>query len=92
MPNTIASEVQLFKGSGLIAEKSLDNGWREDWKFGYGRFVGLDRKLHLGIERRPFAVPWTNGSGGEQGRTNVVETRVSLWIGDKVRDVNVHPR
>ncbi len=78
MPNTIASVVHLFKGSGLIAKKSSDNGWREDWKFGYGRFVGLDRKPHLGIERRPFAVPWTNGSGGEQGRTNVVETRVSL--------------
>jgi len=29
--------------------------------------MGLDRKPHLGIERRPFAVPWTNGSGGEAG-------------------------
>jgi len=54
--------------------------------------VGLDRKPHLGIERRPFAVPWTNGSGGKQGRMNVVATRVSLQIGDKVRDANVHPR
>lgn len=61
MPNTIASVVQLFEGSGLIAEKSSDNGWREDWKFGYGRFVGLDKRPHLGIERRPFVVPWADG-------------------------------
>lgn len=78
MPNTIASVVQLFEGGGLIIEKSSDKQWREDWNFGYGRFVSLDRKPHLGIERRPFVVPWANGSGGEQGRMNVVETRVSL--------------
>lgn len=32
------------------------------------------------------------GQGGKQGRMNVVATRVSLQIGDKVCDANVHPR
>ena len=61
MPNTIASMVELFEGSGLIAEKNSEHGWRGDWRFGYGRFVGTDRKPHLGIERRPFVVPWADG-------------------------------
>ena len=61
MPNTIASIIGLFEGSGLIAEKKSERGWHKDWKFGYGKYVGTDKKPHLGIERRPFVVPWADG-------------------------------
>lgn len=63
MPDTIASVLKLFDGSGLVAEKSSVKGWQKDWKFGYGRFVGIDGKPRLGIERRPFVVPWADESG-----------------------------
>lgn len=56
MPNTVASVFELFKGSGLVAERAAANGWKADWRFGYGSFVGTDGAPHLGIERRPFVV------------------------------------
>ena len=58
MPITIASVLELFQGSGLVSEVALAKGgdW-EDWKIGYGRFVGIDGRPHIGIERRPFVIP-----------------------------------
>ena len=56
LPNTVASIFQLFEGSGLVAERAAANGWQEDWRFGYGKFVGTDGEPHIGIERRPFVV------------------------------------
>ena len=61
MPNTIASTAVFFEGSGLVAEKTSESGWNANWKFGYGKFVGTDKKPHLGIERRPFVIPWGDG-------------------------------
>lgn len=57
MPDTIANVLALFEGSGIVAERDADKGWPADWKFGYGKFDGLDGKPHLGIDRQPFVVP-----------------------------------
>lgn len=56
MPDTVASVLALFDGSGLVAKKEQEE-WPEDWRFGYGKFVGTDGKPHLGIERKPFVIP-----------------------------------
>ena len=58
MPTTIGRIVELFEGSGLVSEASKGARLREDVKIGYGRYVGTDGKPHLGIEKRPFVVPW----------------------------------
>lgn len=61
MPNTIASILALFDGSGLLEESREIGGLKEEWNIGYGRFIGTDGRPKLGIERRPFVVPWGNG-------------------------------
>ena len=61
MPNTIAIVVGLSGGSGLAVGKNSESGSQEDWKFSYGKFVGTDKKPHLGVERRPFVVRWADG-------------------------------
>lgn len=58
MPTTIASVLELFDGSGLVGEARARGGVPEEWKLGYGRFVGTDGKPRVGIERRPFVVEW----------------------------------
>ncbi|KAL8675940.1 MAG: hypothetical protein Q9186_007486 [Xanthomendoza sp. 1 TL-2023] len=59
MPTTIASVLEMIHGSGLATE-TTDSKSREEWQIGYGRFVGTDGKPHIGIERRPFVVPWSS--------------------------------
>ncbi len=61
MPITIASVLELFDGSGLVTEARNRGGVSEEWKIGYGRFVGTNGKPKVGIERRPFVVPWGDG-------------------------------
>ena len=58
LPMTIARVLGLFDGSGLVAEVRGNESAREEWKIGYGRFVGTDGKPRIGIERRPFVVGW----------------------------------
>ena len=58
LAETIAGELKLFNGSGLVEERVRDKPWPEDWRFGYGGFIGVgDSKPRMGIERRPFVVP-----------------------------------
>lgn len=61
MPITIASVLELFEGSGLVTEAQASGRECEEWKIGYGKFVGTDGKPHVGIERRPFVIPWADG-------------------------------
>jgi len=61
MPTTIASVLELFDGSGLVKEANNGGGLKEDWKLGYGRFMGTDGKPRIGIERRPFVISWGDG-------------------------------
>ncbi|KAL8967272.1 MAG: hypothetical protein Q9183_002998 [Haloplaca sp. 2 TL-2023] len=58
MPTTIGSVLEMVEGSGLV-EENADSKSREGWRVGYGRYVGTDGKPHIGIERRPFVVPWS---------------------------------
>ena len=58
MPTTVASLLELFDGSSLVDEIKIHNQVPRDWKIGYGRFIGTDGKLKIGIERRPFVIPW----------------------------------
>ena len=58
LAETIAGVLELFNGSGLVEEQVRDKPWPEDWRFGYGGFIGVgDGKPRMGIERRPFVVP-----------------------------------
>lgn len=61
MPTTIASILELFDGSGLVKEASDAGGLKDEWKVGYGPFVGTDGRPRVGIERRPFVIPWGDG-------------------------------
>ena len=64
LAETIAGVLELFRGSGLVGERVRDQPWPEDWKFGYGGFIGVgDGKPRMGVERRPFVVPL----GGKKG-------------------------
>ena len=58
VPTTIGSVLDMIEGSGLV-EENADSKSREGWRVGYGRYVGTDGKPHIGIERRPFVVPWS---------------------------------
>ena len=51
MPTTIASILSLFEGSSLA---DCGGKWDRDWRFGYGRFIGTDGALRIGIERHPL--------------------------------------
>ena len=60
MPTSIAAVVQLACRShllddlirGAIAERSIAED--KEARYGYGTFLGLDKKLHLGLERYPL--------------------------------------
>jgi hypothetical protein len=66
MPTSIASNVAFFAASHFaqeLAEEADTWGTTEelvcrlknsDRKFGFGKFVGTDGGIHVGIEREPF--------------------------------------
>ena len=51
MPTTVASVICTFEGSSLAGARGV---WDADWRFGFGKFIGIDGKLRVGIERQPF--------------------------------------
>ncbi|KAL9638011.1 MAG: hypothetical protein Q9204_001648 [Flavoplaca sp. TL-2023a] len=57
LPYTIGSVLDMVHASRLKLEARKEDRWSEDWRFGYGKFVGTDGKPHVGIERRPFVQP-----------------------------------
>lgn len=59
MPSTIASILATFDQSGIINEDTDTDQWRQQYRFGYGKFIGNDGKPHVGIERKPFVIPWS---------------------------------
>jgi hypothetical protein len=61
-PLTMASEIALFAASKAVREigkSDMSNCGREkeEQRFGYGSFIGVDGKLHIGVERVPFVIP-----------------------------------
>ena len=59
MPVNIASQIAFFAGSHMMddvqnAGGDLQDLDRKGYRYGYGRYVGKDGKVHLGIEREPY--------------------------------------
>ncbi|KAG8529855.1 uncharacterized protein KY384_005336 [Bacidia gigantensis] len=61
LPITVGRIIELFRGSGLLTEARQAQGICEQHVIGYGRFIGTDSIPHIGIERRPFVIPWKDG-------------------------------
>jgi hypothetical protein len=62
MPLTMASDIALFAASKAVGETEAEDMWKhglakEEKRFGYGSFIGLDGKPHVGVERVPFVIP-----------------------------------
>ncbi|KAI9779104.1 MAG: hypothetical protein M1835_004766 [Candelina submexicana] len=76
MPTTIASIIAYFTASHVLAEidryaetESNTSKATSDSTYGYGRFIGTDGKVHIGIEREPLVVPLSENINGEVGIT-----------------------
>jgi len=62
MPLTMASDIALFAASKAVreleaAETSKHGRENEARRFGYGSFIGVDGRPHIGVERVPFVIP-----------------------------------
>lgn len=74
LAETIAGVLELFNGSSLIEDQAKDRPWPEDWRFGYGGYIGVgDGKPKMGIERRPFVVPLSGGKKGAIGERPMID-------------------
>ena len=61
LPNTLAAEIGFFYASEAVEDTAgtahMTSAMREKhlaklgWEYGYGKFIGKDGKLHLGVER-----------------------------------------
>jgi len=60
-PLTMASDIALFAASKAVREMETADmsncGPAKEEKFGYGSFIGVDGKPHVGVERVPFVIP-----------------------------------
>jgi hypothetical protein len=69
IPVNIANQIAFFSGSHVIDDvqnaggdlRELD---RRGYRYGYGRYVGKDGRVHLGIEREPYVTPVDRAHGG----------------------------
>ena len=62
MPLTMASDIALFAASKAVGEMDASDNSKcrrekEEQRFGYGRFIGVDGRPHIGVERVPFVIP-----------------------------------
>jgi hypothetical protein len=60
-PLTMASDIALFAASKAVretdaADMSKCGGEEEEQRFGYGSFIGVDGRPHVGIEQVPFVI------------------------------------
>ncbi|KAM0699157.1 hypothetical protein Q7P36_001203 [Cladosporium allicinum] len=61
-PLTMASDIALFAASKAVGETDASDNSKcrrekEEQRFGYGRFIGVDGRPHIGVERVPFVIP-----------------------------------
>jgi hypothetical protein len=69
MPTNIANQIAFFAGSRMMDDvqnaggdlRELD---RQGFRYGYGRYLGKDGKVHLGIEREPYVTRLTKTHTG----------------------------
>jgi len=85
MPFTIASQIAFFSGSHVIDDvvkaggdlKELD---RKGFRYGYGKYIGKDGWVHVGIEREPFVTRlYDEGSAPRNWARNGVTSRIWPW-------------
>jgi hypothetical protein len=62
MPLTMASDIALFAASKAVGETEASDMSacgleQEERRFGYGSFIGVDGRPHIGVERVPFVIP-----------------------------------
>lgn len=84
MPVNIASRIAFFAGCHMMddvrnAGGDLQDLDRKGYRYGYGRYVGKDGKVHLGIEREPYVAHLA------QTRTRL-RSRSHLGEGDYMRE------
>jgi hypothetical protein len=61
-PLTMASDIALFAASKAVGETEADDMSKsgrenEEQRFGYGSFIGVDGRPHVGVEKVPFVIP-----------------------------------
>jgi hypothetical protein len=61
IPLTMASDIALFAASKAVGEMEATDmsrcgGEEQEQRFGYGSFIGVDGRPHVGIERVPFVI------------------------------------
>jgi hypothetical protein len=62
IPLTMASDIALFAASKAVgeteeADMSKFGREKQEQRFGYGSFIGVDGRPHVGVERVPFVIP-----------------------------------
>lgn len=85
MPTSIANNVAFFAAShfarelaeeaeaGATPEETVRRLKKSGKRFGFGKFVGTDGAVHVGIEREPFVYPLGNI------RTRRLQSRWKFW-------------
>lgn len=68
LPTSLASIIPLFAGSTAVREVGPVSGLQKkeraehfeklDYRYGYGSYIGIDGRVHIGIEKTPFVRPW----------------------------------
>lgn len=77
MPTSPASIIAFFAASHAVKDMcgTVGMDFRERGKYlsklnqryGFGTFIGIDSKTHIGVEKHPFLAPLTKGETGPQG-------------------------
>jgi hypothetical protein len=68
LPTDLASVIPLFAGSTAVQEIGGVSGLQKkaraehfkklDYRYGYGSYIGIDGRVHIGIEKTPFVRSW----------------------------------
>ena len=84
MPTSIASIIAFVSASRALSDfDGTGNKAGEQMRYGYGRFVGMDGKTHVGIERQRNVVPLESENPDVRRRRwgwKGDEKKVKTWI------------
>jgi hypothetical protein len=68
LPTNLASVIPLFAGStavqgmggisGLQKKARAEHFEKLHYRYGYGSYIGIDGRVHVGIDKTPFVRPW----------------------------------
>ena len=81
MPTSIASIVGFIYSSRALQTNPHDSSpAAKAQRFGYGRFIGVDGKAHIGIERVPFVVLMDCGMPKPTWRKRITRALRKSWL------------